>query len=71
MTTNASIIDANATLNEIVERHPRAHPVLVAFGLDTCCGGGKRLQEACNAHGLDAARVLAALGAATAPEAMR
>ena len=71
MNTHPRTIDADATLNEIVERHPRAHPVLIAFGLDTCCGGGKRLREACDAHGLDAEGVLAALGAATAPEATR
>jgi regulator of cell morphogenesis and NO signaling len=53
--------DGGTTINQIVAAYPHTHPVFEGFGLDTCCGGGKPLRKACEAHGLDYAAVLAAL----------
>lgn len=54
-------LDGGTTINQIVTAYPQTHPVFQGFGLDTCCGGGKPLRKACEAHGLDYAAVLEAL----------
>ncbi len=41
------------TLAAIAERHPAAREVLVRHGMDLCCGGGKTLAFAAQAHGVD------------------
>lgn len=53
--------DRNLTINEIVARFPETIAVFNRFGLDTCCGGGVRVDEAARRDGLDAALVIAAL----------
>ena len=60
-------IDPKSTVLQIVQQHPAAAPVLARFGLDTCCGGSRPLEEACRAHRIDLAEVLEAL-APVAPE---
>jgi hypothetical protein len=64
-------IDPRETVLQIVERHPEAAPVLARFGLDTCCGGARPLEEACRVHHIPLDEVLAALLAAlpTPPQA--
>ncbi|HKY13635.1 MAG TPA: iron-sulfur cluster repair di-iron protein [Microthrixaceae bacterium] len=54
------------TLAEIVNAWPAAARVLDGLGLDYCCGGRERLDDACAAAGLDPKDVLAALGAVRA-----
>ena len=57
-------IDANTPLNELVERLPATHPVLLAHGFDTCCGGALPLGEAARRHGVPLATLLEELQAA-------
>lgn len=41
------------TLHEIVRGLPGSRDILLAHGLDLCCGGGLPLREAARLHGLD------------------
>ncbi len=59
-------IDPQATLAAIVDDHPELARELTRQGLDFCCGGRRRLADACAARGLDPAAVGAALDAAVA-----
>lgn len=54
-------IDPALTINEIVAAHPQTMAVFNQFGLDTCCGGGVRVDEAARRDGIDADAVIAAL----------
>lgn len=40
------------------ERHPASAAVFAAHGIDLCCGGGKTLEFAAQAHGVDLGRLL-------------
>jgi regulator of cell morphogenesis and NO signaling len=46
-------IDARKTLGELVTEHPHLARAFDGLGLDYCCGGGRSLDEACAAAGLD------------------
>lgn len=39
-------IDPALTVNQLVQQHPAALPLLAAAGVDTCCGGGLSLAVA-------------------------
>jgi regulator of cell morphogenesis and NO signaling len=58
---SATTLDPKLTINEIVARFPETIPVFNRFGLDICCGGGVRVDEAAQRDGIDAAAVLSAL----------
>ncbi len=58
-TTNAP----DRRLADIVTAAPGSARVLEAFGLDYCCGGQRRLDQACAEAGADPAAVLDALAA--------
>jgi hypothetical protein len=62
-------IDPRQTVLQIVERTPGAAPILARFGLDTCCGGARPLEEACRVHRVDLQEVLQALEAIAPPAA--
>jgi regulator of cell morphogenesis and NO signaling len=49
------------TLADVVTEAPGAARVFEAFGLDYCCGGRRRLGDACMAQGLDPTVVMDAL----------
>jgi regulator of cell morphogenesis and NO signaling len=49
------------TLAEVVDTAPGATRVLESFGLDYCCGGNRRLGEACADAGIDPDRVVESL----------
>jgi hypothetical protein len=53
-----------ATVGQVVERHPATAGVFGAHGLDLCCGGGKTLEFAARAHGVDLDQLLQELQAA-------
>lgn len=65
--TATTTLDPNLTINEIVARFPETIPVFNRFGLDTCCGGGVRIDEAAKRDGLDLTDVLSALREALDP----
>lgn len=54
------------TINEIVAAHPETIAVFNRFGLDTCCGGGVRVDEAARRDGIDVKSVVAAVNEAIA-----
>ncbi len=62
-----NVIEATATLGEIVDHHPSLARELERRKLDYCCGGGRTLAEACRERGLDAGAVADEL-AGLAPE---
>jgi iron-sulfur cluster repair protein YtfE (RIC family) len=41
------------TLNEITGRWPETLEILARYGLDTCCGGARPLQESAGKHGVE------------------
>src|SRR5262245_43492062 len=53
------MLNANTTLAEIVVSHPAASRVFQRYGLDFCCHGQRRVEEACAERGLLAPAVLA------------
>lgn len=54
-------LTADRTLAEVVNTSPASARVLESFGLDYCCGGRRRLDEACAGAGVDPFAVLGAL----------
>ncbi len=40
------------TVRDVVVEHPEARPVLERLGIDYCCGGGRRLEDAAADRGL-------------------
>ncbi|MGE5232128.1 MAG: DUF542 domain-containing protein [Deltaproteobacteria bacterium] len=54
----------SATVGQVVARHPATAPVFGAHGLDLCCGGGKTLEFAARAHGVELDQLLRELQAA-------
>jgi iron-sulfur cluster repair protein YtfE (RIC family) len=52
------------SVSETIERWPATRAVLVARGLDLCCGGVHPVEMAARAHGVDPAALLAELRAA-------
>jgi regulator of cell morphogenesis and NO signaling len=56
------------TLAAIVNADPRAARILERHQLDYCCGGGRSLEEACAARGIDPATVRAELDAEPEPQ---
>jgi regulator of cell morphogenesis and NO signaling len=56
-----TVITEAMTLAEVVDAEPGATRVLESFGLDYCCGGRRRLSDACRRAGIDEALVLDAL----------
>jgi iron-sulfur cluster repair protein YtfE (RIC family) len=49
---------ADQTIRDLVAAHPETMAILAPFGIDLCCGGGRRLGEALELHGLDRDSVL-------------
>ena len=52
------------TVSETIERWPATRAVLVAHGLDLCCGGVHPVAMAARAHGVDPESLLVELRAA-------
>ncbi len=61
------MIDVNETLGQLATAHPAASRVFLRHRLDFCCGGRRKLAEACNELGLDAGAIVAEIIAADAP----
>lgn len=56
-----TVIDPTISLAGLVTVHPELGRVLERLGLDYCCHGDRRLQDACAAAGLDQRDVIAQL----------
>jgi regulator of cell morphogenesis and NO signaling len=59
--------DPSVTVRETIARHPETKAVFAQFGVDTCCGSGVPIVDACQRDGAELDTLLAALGA-TQPE---
>jgi regulator of cell morphogenesis and NO signaling len=59
-------LTADRTLAEVVTTSPASARVLESYGLDYCCGGHRRLDEACASAGIDPGGVLGALASVDA-----
>lgn len=57
-----------ATVGDVHERYADTASVFAAHGIDLCCGGGKTLEFAAKAHGVDLGRLLAELQQAAVGE---
>ena len=65
-------VTADQTLAELATAHSAASRVFLRHRLDFCCGGRRKLRDACNELGLDAAAIVAEIAAADeAPPAER
>ena len=54
-------VNGATTVNELLQRHADAAPVLNRLGIDTCCGAGQSLDEVARTAGLGLAELLAEL----------
>lgn len=63
-----TLIPDTQTVNDTIRRFPETVAVFKAFGIDSCCGGGKTIAEAATRHGIDAAMLLGILEEATRGE---
>lgn len=63
MTETKTTSLSNTLIRDLVANAPQTMPVLASYGLDLCCGGGHSLSDACKAHELDYAQVVADLEA--------
>lgn len=60
------MIDSNQTLGQLATEHPGATRVFLRHRLDFCCGGRKKLIDACQAAGLDPDGIAAEIAATDA-----
>ncbi|HSK09779.1 MAG TPA: iron-sulfur cluster repair di-iron protein [Vicinamibacterales bacterium] len=60
------MIDTSTTIREIVAEDYRAAAVFQKHGLDFCCGGNRRVADACKEKGIDAGAVTTDLEAVLA-----
>lgn len=45
------------TINELVKREPRVLRILGEYGIDTCCGGARTIEDAAKTGGIDLAKL--------------
>lgn len=57
-------IESWSTINELLACAPESAPVLNAFGVDTCCGGGDTIAVAAAGAGITAEELIDAVMAA-------
>lgn len=61
--TNEELPNLELSVQETIARWPATRAIMVARGLDLCCGGVHPVGMAANAHGVDPAALLAELRA--------
>lgn len=52
------------TINDVIKAFPATLPVFNNFGIDSCCGGARTLEQAANEGGIDLEAFLTALNEA-------
>jgi len=60
---NATAIDTETTVNEVIRTHPESVAVFNQLGIDACCGGDASLAEAAQRDGVELRLLLARLDA--------
>ena len=61
--TNATTIDTETTVNEVIRTYPESVLVFNQLGIDACCGGDASIAEAARRDGVDLRSLLARLHA--------
>lgn len=61
--TNATTIDTETTVNDVIRMYPESVLVFNQMGIDACCGGDAPLAEAARRDGVDLGSLLARLDA--------
>lgn len=64
MSTTTNKIVAEMTVDETVRKYPKTQKVFVKFGVDTCCGGYRKIKDAVKVSGADLSKLLAELESA-------
>jgi iron-sulfur cluster repair protein YtfE (RIC family) len=63
------MIQKDMVVNDVIKEHPHTLGVFSRWGIDSCCGGAKRLEEVAKAHKFDLEKLLQDLRASeTIPE---
>lgn len=62
------MISPDETLGHLATTHPEATAVFFRHRLDFCCGGGRKLTDACKSAGLDPTNILAEIAAEAIPK---
>lgn len=66
--TRPNLGDPDLTVGDVARLGARATRVLSRHGVDFCCGGGRRVADACAKLGLDPAQLLAEIASEAAPD---
>ncbi|MBI2954847.1 MAG: DUF542 domain-containing protein [Chloroflexi bacterium] len=61
MSTTTNKINEEMTIDETVRKYPNAQKVFVKYGVDTCCGGYRKIKDAVKVSGADIPKLLAEL----------
>lgn len=69
ISTNASAIHAELTVNELIRNVPATVQIFNDFGIDACCGGAVPIAAAAQRDGADVDALLAALAAVVRSDA--
>jgi regulator of cell morphogenesis and NO signaling len=63
---NATAIDTETTVNEVIRMYPETVAVFNELGIDACCGGDASIAEAAWRDGVDLGSLMARLDAVAA-----
>lgn len=61
MAIGAIQINEEMTVDEVIRRYPKTKQVFVRFGVDTCCGGYRKIKDGAKVSGADISRLLTQL----------
>lgn len=61
MSTTANNVSGEMTVDETLRKYPEAQKVFVKYGVDTCCGGYRKIKDAIKVSGADLSKLLAEL----------
>jgi len=59
--TDATALQPTLTVNDVLARIPEASRLLLDRGIDTCCGGGATLAQACQDAGTELSALMSDL----------
>lgn len=62
-------INQKTTINSITHRYPDTIAIFADYGIDSCCGGEKTLEEVARRHGLSLDEVIGRLEPVAAKDA--